>query len=170
MKRTLLFLLLLSAVTNLRADAFPDDCSECCGTPDLSRCRFMVLNSAKASDFNFFIQLGSDTFALEDSTLYHATNRKVAYIWAVHKASGAKSRRCFFDKSDPKQTLFISDVKLINGLYEIQYSREPFRRELIKGRHRGANKAGLDWIPYAAISVFSLLLLLLRKRFRLRTS
>jgi len=169
MKHGLLLPLLLCCALNAKADAFGSapSCSGCLGIDDHRRCHLVIFNSVTIQDFQFFIEHKGKVSPLEDSVLYHASRRHPVTIWGKN-AVGDTTRHLRFTSGSNDQTLiFRRVVKGRNGGWFIDYEQTGAYHKDPRKYHRQADRSDLGWMPYAALSAFSLLLLLLRRRFRI---
>lgn len=178
MKRILVFFYALLSCAAVKADALScPTCGDCWDalTPDLTRCRMVMLNSATFSDFRFYIRIEDDTLPLQDSMTYKITSRQ-ASVWGELKNGRGKTRPILFSKDMYNQAvtiLSVDETDAINGTrwFTIRCTKETLEKKIhSKGKaHPGSadkTKQSSMLYGYAAVSVFSLFLFFLRGRKR----
>lgn len=166
--RLLLFFCLQLFAVNLRADAFPGSCSDCCSgclpRIDARPAYFYVTGTTLFPEYNFYYGFGAGKTILLDSLLLRAAGGRDLQIWAEHKTSKLVTPKIILDKYSSNYHITITDVVVSpngNSAY-LKVSKEHF--DLKNYRAAGRKKAGIFTLSFTSLISFLIFLWLWKRR------
>lgn len=168
MNRLLLLICFHLVFTNLRADAFPGSCSDCCSgcmpRIDARPAYFYVTGTAQFPDYNFYYGYGAGKTILMDSILLRAAGGRDLQIWAEHKTQKIITPKIILDKYSSNYHITIRDVIVApNGSSAyLEISKEHF--DLKTYRAGGRKKAGIFTLSLTSAFSFLIFLWLWKRR------